>query len=783
MDVRGPVWAEWRALADRALRRARTDWLRLPTRRAAVDTGERARAPGVLLDAEPTPGGGVVHFARSSLRVRVLAGGAVFLGWDGARPEPSHALAGSPPPADHRARLEPDTNGGWRVVSERTLVVITRVGAVEVRTPGGVLLRRDLPPRWWERSDSAVSRWVLKSEVASDAGFFGLGGWASGPCLPDGTYQLGGQSPDGRRDGTWSSPVPMPVQLVVADSGSHLVFHDNAGDGEVTLRKGTLGEGSNHDRPGRSRAAMAGPLRYWVVPGTPARVLYGWSQLTGAAVVPPDWALGYQHAVDRRSGGSPQGVVASFAEHGMRLTGVHLAGSPMTRQLSGDGRGDGELRALTADLARRGTGVVQGLSSAVAVAPGEEWYDRGRSAGLLVGGEGRDSELMASRGAREAPAFPDFTEPGTREWWGKLYQPYLELGVRGFWHEPAGDETNVVRRALPRQAGRSPEGQVAGEDSEAHSIAPLAMASAGSAAVREARLGEPAFVLSSASGAGMQRYGGVLTQVSGDWAGLRATLATVLGLGLSGVPHVGVDVGGAGGRISPELYLRWFQLGAFLPLFRTRSTTGVPREPWRYGDDVAKGAAVVCARRERLMPYLVTLAQQASVTGAPIVRPVWWRTPSDRQLRACDDAYLLGDALLVAPVLQRGATHRDVRLPPGVWYDTATGQAHEGGCWVTVEAPLSEVPVLARAGSVIPLATEGGGLELEVWAALPGRICRGLMAVGDEGRERQLLRLSVRTVAGTPVVVREDGQALDLPVHVRGSAGVVRGDSRAQSGG
>lgn len=191
---------------------------------------ERARVPGEAEGAEPQPGGGVIRFARSSLRVRVAAGGAVFCGWDGAAPEPSYALAGCPQ-ADARAVLEPDTEGGWRVVSERVTVVVSRHGAVEVRTPGGVLLRRELPPRWWDRTDpgggaapgadaagpegggadadpagpgdggagtEGRSRWVQRSEVAADARFFGLGGRAAGPRLRDGSYRLWNTAPGGR---------------------------------------------------------------------------------------------------------------------------------------------------------------------------------------------------------------------------------------------------------------------------------------------------------------------------------------------------------------------------------------------------------------------------------------------------------------------------------------------------------------------------------------------------------------------------------------------------------
>src|SRR3954452_11431889 len=138
-----------------AWRRRRADAAGLPARGA-----ERARVPGPVREVEPGPGGGVVRFARSELRITVTAGGAVFWGWDGAEPEPSYALADRCPEPDPRAVLEPDKDGGWRVVSERATVVVSRHGAVEVQTPGGLVLRRDLPPRWWEPVEGGTARWL-----------------------------------------------------------------------------------------------------------------------------------------------------------------------------------------------------------------------------------------------------------------------------------------------------------------------------------------------------------------------------------------------------------------------------------------------------------------------------------------------------------------------------------------------------------------------------------------------------------------------------------------------
>lgn len=246
-----------------AWRQRRTDAWGLPPRGA-----ERARVPGLATGAEAAPGGGTIRFARSSLRIGVSSGGTVFWGWDGAEPLPSYALAGEAPEPDLRATLEPDTDGGWRIVSERVTVAVSRHGAVEIRTPGGVMLRRDLPPRWWEpvaeagaKGDSA--RWVQRSEVPADARFFGLGGRSAGPRLRDGSYRLWNTDPKGSF-GPGDDPlyVTMPVQFVVSDAGTHLAFHDNSWDGRVTLAEGEEGAGSGHDRPGTCEVRMGGgPLR------------------------------------------------------------------------------------------------------------------------------------------------------------------------------------------------------------------------------------------------------------------------------------------------------------------------------------------------------------------------------------------------------------------------------------------------------------------------------------------------------------------------------------------
>ncbi|MFH9194557.1 glycoside hydrolase family 31 protein [Streptomyces globisporus] len=768
----------------RGLRTVRSAWRRRAADAAALPArgAERARVPGAATGAEPGPGGGVVRFARSELRIRVSVGGAVFWAWDGAEPLPSYAVAGEAPAPDERAVLEPGKDGGWQVVAERLTVVVSRTGAVELRTPGGVLLRRELPPRWWEPVGGGPVRWVQRSEVPADARFFGLGGRAGGPRLRDGVYGLWNTDPGGRF-GPGDDPLylTMPVQMVVSDAGTHLAFHDNSWAGRVVLREGEEGAGSGHDRPGACEVRMeGGPLRCWVVVGTPARVLQGWTALTGAPALPPSWALGPQHA--RWGFGSQEEVrrvVDGYRERGLPLSVLHLDIDHYEghRVFTVDRERFPDLPALAKELRGDGVRLVSIVDPAVKAEPGDAVFDAGREVGER-GAYVRDARgrVVVGEVWPGACVYPDFTDPVVRDWWGSLYEERLAQGFSGIWHdmnEPVsfaafGDPS------LPRSARHVLEG-AGGDHREAHNVYALAMARAGHEGLLRLRPEERPFLFSRSGWAGMQRYGGTWSgDVTTGWPGLRASLSLVLGLGLCGVPYSGPDVGGFDGFPSPELYLRWFQLGAYLPLFRTHSAIDAGRrEPWEFGPEVLEHARTALVERERLHPYFVSLSQVARLTGAPYVRPVWWGAPGDRALRECEDAFLLGDALLVAPVLEPGVRRRAVRLPRGRWYDTVTGRAYEGPGQVLVDAPLSGVPVLARAGAVIPVRGADGEPELEVWAPAPGRTGGGLVVrdAGDGWAEAEVERYATRWEGGRVVVERGGGEGeIDCRVRVRGVA-------------
>lgn len=523
----------------RGLRLVRAAWNRRRSDVVGLSARGRelARAPGAVVGAEPGPGGGVLRFARSELRIMVTSGGALFWSWDGAGPLPSYALGEQAPEVDPRAVLEPDKDGGWRVVAERFTLVVSRLGAIEVHTPGGVLLRRDQPPRWWERSEGDGGRWVQRSEVAADARFFGLGGAARGPRLRDGTYRLWNSAAG---DGAWA--LTMPVRMVVADAGTHLVFHDTTWDGTVTVAEGEVGAGSGHDRPGTCELRVSGgPLRCWVIVGPPARVLTAWASLTGAPGLPPTWALGHHHV----RGGSDGERKVRWAVESHRAKGLSLAAVHLDPGQAGEGRAfaDG-LPELVQELDATGVRLVSGVGPGVGTGRGEAAFETGTAAGFFV----RDARGRVVRGEARAGevVYPDFTDPRARAWWGVSYQERLKRGFAGFWHgaDRPGALAPGGEPVLPRSARQDLDG-AGGDHRAGHNVYGLGMARAAHEGLTGLRPRERPFLLTRSGWAGVQRYAGVWCgPVERGWAGPREALSQVLGLGLCGVPFAGPDVGG-----------------------------------------------------------------------------------------------------------------------------------------------------------------------------------------------------------------------------------------------
>jgi alpha-glucosidase len=217
--------------------------------------------------------------------------------------------------------------------------------------------------------------------------------------------------------------------------------------------------------------------------------------------------------------------------------------------------------------------------------------------------------------------------------------------------------------------------------------------------------------LSRAGFAGIQRVAAQwLGDNYSDWEHLHMSLPMATGLGLSGQPFIGADIPGFAGTPNPEMAVRWFQYGTLTPFSRCHAIMGEPDQyPWSFGTSVERIVRESLELRYKLLPYLYAKFWDAHETGAPIQRPLLFDFQHDPTARETDDQFLLGDALMVAPVMKPGQTARSVYLPKGTWYDWYTSVLHAGESYVTADAPLERIPLFARGGSVI--ATHAKALQ------------------------------------------------------------------------
>jgi len=224
---------------------------------------------------------------------------------------------------------------------------------------------------------------------------------------------------------------------------------------------------------------------------------------------------------------------------------------------------------------------------------------------------------------------------------------------------------------------------------------------------------------------GIAQWGGWVWSGDTDsaWKTLEGQIAVGINHSLSLSPYWGSDIGGfyPNEELTGELYARWFQFGAFCPSFRSHGRTWWTRLPWGWGlsemgprenranplpeelnnSEIEPICREYSELRYRLMPYTYTLAWEARTTGMPFMRSMWLHYPSDMKVRAMGDQYMWGSEMLIAPVYKKGAVSRDVYLPEGLWYDWWTNEQVAGGRTISRNVDLETMPIYVKAGAII----------------------------------------------------------------------------------
>lgn len=462
-------------------------------------------------------------------------------------------------------------------------------------------------------------------------------------------------------------------------------------------------------------------LDYFITAGdTPAEIEEHYTFATGRTPMMPEYGLGYWQCKLRYR--NQEEVLAVAREHkrrGLPMDAIVIDFFHWTRQ--GDFRFEPRDWPNPEEMVRELKEM--GIETVVSVWPtiDEKSVNFGEmnDRGYLVKADRGNSNHMTWMGNT---IFYDATHPGAQKFvWEKCKENYYEKGIRCFWLDEAEPEYGPYDFDNYRY--------YAGPALQCTNTYPVGYAKGFYDGLREQ--GETDILsLVRCAWAGSQKYA-VLTW-SGDiyssFRSMREQLQAGLNMGIAGIPWWTSDIGGfLGGDISDpafqELLVRWFAWGAFCPVFRMHGerspwyereeefingvrqlTSGQDNEVWSFGEENYKILSKFLWIRERLRPYIRACMKEASQTGAPVMRPLFFAFPEDAACWEVEDAYMFGPDLLVAPVMEAGATTREVYLPAGwKWTDAYTKKVYEGGQRVVVPAPIDVIPVMMRGDSHYPI--------------------------------------------------------------------------------
>lgn len=742
----------------------------------------------------------VTAFADGVLRVRLAPDGAFT-------PDASWAVVASP--AKLPVRVVDDAARVTVTAGDVVATVHKAPLRVEFADAGGRVLLADAadqPMAWMPAADgrTRVRTW---KQLPADEHFYGLGDKA-GPLDRRGRAFTHWNT-DAYAWAGWTDPLykSIPFYLGLRGGVAYGVFLDNTWRSSFDF---------GLESPERAAfGADGGELDYYFIAGpAPARVVERYTALTGRTPLPPLWALGFQQS---RYTYLPEArvreVAATLRARRIPSDAIYLdigyqqGNAPFTvdRTLFP------AFEQMIADLRAQGLRTVLITDLHIPTGRGKDYapYATGTAQDVFI--KLPDGKPYVGEVWPGPSVFPDFSLTRVRDWWGGLYRDFAAMGAAGYWNDM--NEPSVFRAPGNTMAldavHRLDDGRTASHR-ELHNAYGMLNARATYDGLRKLKPGERPFVLTRAAYAGTQRYAATWTgDNTASWHHLAQGTPNVLSMGLSGYTLVGDDVGGFIGSPSPELLTRWFELGAFNPVFRNHAATDTrDHEAWVDGDAHEARRRAAVERRYRLMPYLYTLAEQNARTGAPILRPVFYEYPAAESFYANGRDFLFGADLFVAPVVDDAMDAHVVNLPPGEWYafGSATRQA-AGKEPIKLDPRPAGAPLYARAGALIPMQplvqhtgqTPDGPLQLHAYLPSPGSAstCAGALyqddGAGYAHEAGAFLRMAFACAAAkakTTITARveHDGfapwwQSIDVVVHgaPRRPRG-VRIDGRAVDG-
>ena len=650
-------------------------------------------APNPVADWQKQSDGALLHLKTGSLRISICTPALVHVEYSPTTEFPDH-----PNPVIVKTtwphtewKLSESTDAVTFSTSALTVAVDRKTGAISFSDAAGQLLLRD-------ESKSMMPATINGERTYRAEDYMTLSGYGSAEAIYGlGQHQAGVWNYRGETVDLSQENTNIAVPLMVSSTGYGLYWNN----------------------PSRSRfnnrfehalyvsSEVADTIDYYFLYGPEFdQIIASYRELTGAAPMFGKWAYGFWQCKNRyKSQTELLGVAHKYRELKIPIDNL------VQDWFWWDRKGDHVFNSNYPDP----KGMIdqlhqQNFHLMISVwpffEPGSTAYDTMDKNGWFI-----DKTVVAKPPYhKDKMAVYDASNPDARKYYWQLMNDGLfKLGVDAWWLDTTEPETE----------GREDNIQInhklaIGSGTRYANLFPLMTTTAVYEGQRAATDQKRVFILSRSAFAGSQRnaVSAWSGDINSDWVTFRRQIPAGLNYELSGLPYWTTDIGGfvSGNPDDPayrELFIRWFQFGAFSPVFRVHGTrTNDQNELWSYGADAQKILVNYDRLRYRLMPYIYSLSWQVTANGYTPMRPLAMDFRKDPRALNIGDQFMFGPAILVSPVTEPSADTRRMYLPTTTWYDFWTGSAQPGGKMIDAASPLDRLPLFVRAGSIIPMGPE-----------------------------------------------------------------------------
>ena len=506
--------------------------------------------------------------------------------------------------------------------------------------------------------------------------------------------------------------IPFYIKLNRKTKKAAGYFYHNTYECDFDMGK----EKSNYWKMHSRYRTDGGDIDLFLIAGPAVRdVVERYTDLTGKSALLPRYALGYLGSsmyypeLERDCDDAILEFIDTTKEEGIPVDGFQLSSGYCTVEtdqgvkrcvFTWNKKRFKDPKAFFAQMKKRGVTVTPNVKPGVLLL--HPMLEEMKARDMFVKASGSDEPGVGSWWGGKG-VFVDYTKASARENWKALLRRHgLEYGTCSVWNDNCEYDSLVDKDCRCDFEGKG------GTIGQLKSVMSNIMCHITDEAVHETFDNTRPYIVCRSGHCGIQRYAQTW---AGDnltcWESLKYNIATILGMGLSGVANQGCDIGGFYGPAPEgELFLRWVQNGIFQPRFSIHSTNidNTVTEPWMYSDLKDEIRRTIEFRYE-LSPYLYSLMERAHETGLPIMEPMCSAFQNDPACYEEGVDFMFGDSLLVANVVEKGAKTRRVYLPEGAdFYDFYTREKYAGGQTIEIPVTLSSIPLFVPSGGIIPMA-------------------------------------------------------------------------------